>query len=146
VDFAREVEGWRMRLMAFERCTTPGIVQRRAVAQDRSGVPARAAPTDQPSAFAKFWSSLACCARLRSVASFAALVLAVGLGFAIRLHASSRRWSPCCSTATRAGAVIHAFADGRVVLVPLTSINVPEGRALESGRCRAASAARVGRP
>ena len=31
----------------------------------------------------------------------------------------------------RAGAVVHAFADGRVVLVPLTSINVPAGRALE---------------
>ena len=31
----------------------------------------------------------------------------------------------------RAGAVVHAFADGRVVLLPLTSINVPAGRALE---------------
>jgi anti-sigma-K factor RskA len=29
------------------------------------------------------------------------------------------------------GAVVHAFASGRVVLVPLTTINVPEGRALE---------------
>jgi anti-sigma-K factor RskA len=31
----------------------------------------------------------------------------------------------------RAGAVVHAFADGRVVLLPLTAIHVPEGRALE---------------
>ena len=31
----------------------------------------------------------------------------------------------------RPGAVVHAFADGRVVLVPLTAINVPAGRALE---------------
>ena len=42
----------------------------------------------------------------------------------------------------RPGAVVHAFADGRVVLVPLTAINVPAGRALEVGYCRAASAAR----
>ena len=30
-----------------------------------------------------------------------------------------------------AGAMVHAFASGRVVLVPLTTSNVPEGRALE---------------
>ena len=30
-----------------------------------------------------------------------------------------------------AGAVVNAFADGRVELIPLTDINVPEGRALE---------------
>ena len=31
----------------------------------------------------------------------------------------------------RTGAVVHAFADGRVVLLPLTSINVPSGRTLQ---------------
>ena len=31
----------------------------------------------------------------------------------------------------RAGAVVHTFADGSHVLLPLTSISVPEGRALE---------------
>ena len=30
-----------------------------------------------------------------------------------------------------AGAVVQAFADGRVVLVPLTTIDVPAGRAIE---------------
>ena len=31
----------------------------------------------------------------------------------------------------RAGAVVQTFADGRHVLLPLTSINVPDGRVLE---------------
>jgi anti-sigma-K factor RskA len=31
----------------------------------------------------------------------------------------------------RTGAVVQAFADGRVVLLPLTAINVPAGRAIE---------------
>ena len=31
----------------------------------------------------------------------------------------------------RTGAVVHAFADGRVVLLPLTQINVPSGRAFQ---------------
>ena len=32
---------------------------------------------------------------------------------------------------SKPGAVVQAFSDGRVVLVPLVNINVPEGRALE---------------
>ncbi|MEI8154770.1 MAG: anti-sigma factor, partial [Hyphomicrobiales bacterium] len=35
------------------------------------------------------------------------------------------------SRSNHPGGVVHAFADGRVVLVPITSIAVPAGRALE---------------
>ena len=131
-DFAREVENWRMRLMAFDDATAPGTASDELWRKIEAGVPGRAsAAMSEPSAFAKFWSSLAVLRATALGASFAALVLAVGLGFAIKAARQQPTMVAVLLDGNRAGAVVHAFADGRVVLVPLTSINVPEGRALE---------------
>jgi anti-sigma-K factor RskA len=64
-------------------------------------------------------------------ASLAALVLAVGLGFAIRAARQQPIMIAVLLDGDRAGAVVHTFADGRHVLLPLTSIDVPRGRALQ---------------
>ena len=64
-------------------------------------------------------------------ASLAVLMLAVGLGVAIRQARLQPVMVAVLVDGDRTGAVVHAFADGRVVLLPLTSINVPSGRTLQ---------------
>jgi anti-sigma-K factor RskA len=58
-------------------------------------------------------------------------MLAVGLGFAVRAARQQPVMIAVLFDGNRAGAVVHAFADGRHVLLPLTSIEVPRGRALQ---------------
>jgi len=91
--------------------------------------PARASA---PSAWSRLWGNVGVLRAATLAASFAALLFAIGLGGAIRY---ARQQQPVMVAVlldgNRPGAVVHAFADGRVVLVPLTTINVPEGRALE---------------
>lgn len=130
-EFAREVESWRIRLMAFDDATAPGAVSDELWRKIETGVPARTAPVTEPSAVAKFWSSLAAMRATALGATFAALVFAVGLGFAIKAARQQPVMVAVLLDGSKPGAVVHAFADGRVVLVPLTAINVPEGRALE---------------
>ncbi len=130
-EFAREVESWRMRLMAFDDATAPGAASDELWRKIETGVPTRAAMITEPSAVAKFWSSLAAMRATALGATFAALVLAVGLGFAIKAARQQPVMVAVLLDGSKPGAVVHAFADGRVVLVPLTAINVPEGRALE---------------
>jgi anti-sigma-K factor RskA len=130
-DFAHEVENWRVRMLAFDDATTPGAVSEQLWKKIEAGVPARAAVAAEPSAFAKFWSSLAALRATALGATVAALVLAVGLGFAVKAARQQPVMIAVLLDGNKPGAVVHTFADGRAVLVPLTSINVPEGRALE---------------
>jgi anti-sigma-K factor RskA len=129
-EFAREVESWCMRLMAFDDATAPGVVSDELRKKIEAGVPTRAAAAE-PSTFAKFWSSLAVMRATALGATFAALVLAVGLGFAVKAARQQPVMVAVLLDGSKAGAVVQAFSDGRVVLVPLVDINVPEGRALE---------------
>ena len=94
------------------------------------GVPARAA-APEPSVLTKFWSSLAALRATAIGASFAALVLAVGLGFAVKAARQQPVMVAVLLDGSKPGAVVQAFSDGRVVLVPLVDVSVPEGRALE---------------
>ena len=129
--FAREVEHWQMRLSEFDQVTEPQRPSEELWRRIEAGVagPARAAAG--PSAWAGFWNNLAMLRATTLGASLAALLLAVGLGFALRAAYQQPTMVAVLLDGSRAGAVVHAFADGRVVLVPLTSINVPAGRALE---------------
>lgn len=129
-EFARAVEGWRMRLLAFDDTTATGTASDALWKKIEAGVPTRAA-TAEPSAFAKFWSSLAVMRATALGATFAALVLAVGLGFAVKAARQQPVMVAVLLDGSRAGAVVQAFSDGRVVLVPLVDMNVPEGHALE---------------
>ena len=82
-------------------------------------------------AWTRLWDDVAALRATALGASLAALLLAVGLGFAIRAAQQQPTMVAVLLDGDRAGAVVHAFADGRVVLVPLTAIDVPAGRALE---------------
>ena len=131
-QFAGEVEIWRSRFMAFDEATEPRAAsdllwQKIEVGMGVSA-PMRAA---EPSAWSRLWSNVGVLRTATLAASFAALLFAVGLGVAIRQARQQPVMVAVLMDGTRPGAVVHAFADGRVVLVPLTTINVPEGRALE---------------
>ncbi|MBM3530970.1 MAG: hypothetical protein FJX62_23070 [Alphaproteobacteria bacterium] len=129
--FAREVRGWQMRLSEFDDVTQPGTagedLWRRIEAS--IAVPARAAAA--PSLWARFWNSIPALRAGAAAAAFAALVLAVGLGFAVQAARQQPLMVAVLLDGDRAGAVVHAFADGRTVLLPLAAIDVPPGRALE---------------
>ncbi len=130
--FVREVESWRTRFAAFDDAAELGPAGDelwRKIDAGVPGVPPRAA--DEPSAWTRFWNNLAALRATALGASLAALMLAVGLGFAVRSAMQQPTMVAVLLDGNRAGAVVHAFADGRVVLVPITSIDVPPGRALE---------------
>lgn len=130
--FVREVESWRTRFAAFDDTAEPqpaGDELWRKIDAGVPGVSSRA--VEEPSAWTRFWNNLAALRATALGASLAALVLAVGLGFAVRSASQQPVMVAVLLDGNRAGAVVHAFADGRVVLLPLTSIDVPAGRALE---------------
>ena len=130
--FARAVERWRARFAEFDDTTEARPAGDALWRKIEAGVPARvSARADAPSLWSRLWDSLAVLRATAAGAMLTALVLAVGLGFAIRAARQQPVMVAVLVDGDRAGAVVHAFADGRVVLLPLTSINVPPGRALE---------------
>ncbi len=130
--FAGEVEAWRVRFGAFDDTAELQPASDELWRRIEAGVPAVARrAAREPTAWTRFWNNLAALRATALGASLAALLLAVGLGFAIRAATQQPTMVAVLLDGTRAGAVVHAFADGRVVLVPITSINVPPGRALE---------------
>ena len=128
--FAREVEGWRARFAALDDSAEPLAAGDALWRKIEAGVPV-AAPRAIPSARTGFWNNLAALRITALGAGLAALLLAVGLGFAIRAATQQPVLVAVLLDGDRAGAVVHAFADGRVVLVPIATINVPAGRALQ---------------
>jgi anti-sigma-K factor RskA len=130
--FAGAVEAWRVRFGAFDDTAELQPASDELWRRIEVGVPAVARrAAREPTAWTRFWNNLAALRATALGASLAALLLAVGLGFAIRAATQQPTMVAVLLDGTRAGAVVHAFADGRVVLVPITSINVPPGRALE---------------
>ena len=129
--FAREVEGWRMRFSEFDGSTAPQPVNEELWRRIEAALPGEARRDDRPPFWTRFWNNLAALRATAVGAALATLVLAVGLGFAIRSAMQQPVMVAVLLDGDRAGAVVHAFADGRTVLLPLTSINVPPGRALE---------------
>ena len=130
--FAAEVEAWRTRFAAFDDAAEPLPAGDELWRKIEAGVQV-AAPraTAEPTTWTRFWNNLVALRATALGASLATLLLAVGLGFAIRAATQQPTMVAVLLDGNRAGAVVHAFADGRVVLVPITSINVPSGRALE---------------
>jgi anti-sigma-K factor RskA len=131
-SFAREVERWRVRFAEFDDAAEPQAAGEalwsRIEATVMRATPLRAA---QPSLWAKLWSDIAVLRVAVAGASFAALLPAIGFGAAVRQAQQQPAMIAVLVDGDRTGAVVHAFADGRVVLLPLTSINVPAGRALQ---------------
>jgi anti-sigma-K factor RskA len=129
--FARDVETWRTRFMAFDDATEPRPASDALWRKIEAAIQAPAPTPATQSAWSRLWGNIGVLRAATLAASFAAILFAVGLGVAIRKAREQPVMVAVLMDGTRPGAVVHAFADGRVVLVPLTTINVPEGRVLE---------------
>ena len=130
-SFAREVERWRARFAEFDDNTDAvpaGEALWRRIEATVGNAPALAA---RSSLWSRLWGDVAVLRIATIGASLAVAMLAVGLGVAIRQARLQPVMVAVLVDGDRTGAVIHAFADGRTVLLPLTSINVPSGRVLE---------------
>ena len=131
-DFAHEVQSWRSRFAAFDETAQPQIAGDALWRSIESGVSDNAAREPASSSlWSRFWNNLPALRAAALGTSFATLLLAVGLGFALRAAYQQPVMVAVLVDGNRTGAVVQAFADGRVVLLPLTAINVPAGRAIE---------------
>jgi len=129
--FVREVERWRTRFAGFDDSAEPhpaGDSLWRRIEANFAGAPP---PAARPSLWSRLWNDLTVLRMTAAGACVAALLLAVGLGAAIRQARLQPVMIAVLVDGNRTGAVVHTFADGRTVLLPLTSINVPSGRVLE---------------
>ena len=131
-EFAGEVEAWRSRLAAFDDTAEAQVAGAALWRNIESGVSGGAAREPaRPSLWSRFWNHLPALRVAALGTSFATLLLAIGLGFAIRAAYQQPTMIAVLVDGNRTGAVVQAFADGRVVLLPLAEINVPPGRAIE---------------
>ncbi len=138
--FTRAVTRWAAHLGELDRAT-PGIAPdpvlweriSATLAQSArsSAAPARAAGT-MTTRWREIWSSLGFWRPAAMAAACAALLMAVGLGLAVqRASRAPVLVAVLLTDASRPAAVVNAFADGRTELVPLDTIAVPPGKALE---------------
>jgi len=82
--------------------------------------------------FADWWNSLFVWRGAALAGALAAIILAVGLVGALdRARRQPVMVAVLLTEASVAAAVVNTFADGRVEMVPLQNIAVPEGKALE---------------
>lgn len=136
-EFAQEVDAWRTRFAELDE-TAATIAPAESLwqrieqsAQTPAGVEPRA------SALERLWNSLAALRIASLTSAAAALVLAIVslVSFEYARSVDARKPLYVAILVNDAnkepGAVVNAFADGRAELIPLTDINVPEGRALE---------------
>lgn len=141
-DFAAAVESWRRHLAALDATATPitpsadlwprieaaiaGLAQS-ATAAVRSGQVATG-----PSRLAEWWNSLFVWRGAAFAGALATILLAVGLVGALdRARRQPLMVAVLLTDTNAAAAVVHTFADGRVEMLPLQSIDVPAGKALE---------------
>jgi anti-sigma-K factor RskA len=131
-EFAREVEAWRSRLTVFDDTVEPRAASDTLWSRIEASLAGSAAQTaEAQSLWSRFWNNLPALRVATLGTTFAALLLAIGLGFAIRAANQQPVMVAVLVDGNRTGAVVHAFADGRVVLLPLMQIDVPAGRAIE---------------
>ncbi len=148
-ELAASVERWRAHFAAIDATATPiapppglwarieaglaGIAQSPA----RAGAEvvrssAHAAAASPASRLQDWWNSLFVWRGAALAGALAAIVLAVGLVGALdRARRQPVMVAVLMTDASVAAAVVHTFADGRVEMLPLQAINVPEGKALE---------------
>ena len=137
-DFAQEVAAWRARFSDFddsaqEMSAGPALLQR---IEDGTLADATAVEPS-PSQWRALWNSLPAWRAATAIAAALTAVFALTSLIAVQVAREEIARKPIyvailVDDATKnAGAVVNAFADGRVELIPLTDINVPEGRALE---------------
>jgi anti-sigma-K factor RskA len=135
--FARAVDVWRERLAAFDDTAEPiepspplwGRIERSTLAAATHG-----AQRSRP--WHGLWNSLWVWRAATAGAAALALLFAVTSLVSIRFARDVAARKPVLvailvGEGNQAGAVVNAFANGRVELVPLRDVAVPAGRALQ---------------
>ncbi len=141
-EFATSVEAWRRHFAALDATATPLAPSPQLWSRIEAGLAApapastaqsrRAAPAPRGSRLADWWNSLFVWRGAALAGALATLLLAIGLVGALdRARRQPVMVAVLMTEASVAAAVVHTFADGRVEMLPLQSINVPEGKALE---------------
>ncbi|SFC98328.1 Anti-sigma-K factor RskA [Bosea sp. CRIB-10] len=143
-DFAASVERWRRHFAALDATAPPitppadlwsrieaglaGLIQPSASASVTAPRPA----TARTSRFADWWNSLFVWRGAAFAGALATVLLAVGLFGALdRAKRQPLMVAVLLTDSNIAAAVVNTFADGRVEMLPLQSIDVPAGKALE---------------
>ena len=138
-DFAMLVAQWRERLSDLDR-TAPALPLDPAIWQRiETGIatPPQAERRPQPGWFTRLWNSIDGLRAATATALASALVFAIVAGVALTYATREAVRKPVyvailvSDDTKQPGAVVNAFADGRVEMIPLTDIAVPPGRALE---------------
>ena len=141
-DFAASVERWRRHFFALDAAATPiapsadlwssieaeiaGLMQ--STASAATAFPATAGSRR----FADWWNSLFVWRGAAFAGALATVLLAVGLFGALdRAKRQPLMVAVLLTEGNAAAAVVNTFADGRVEMLPLQSIDVPAGKALE---------------
>jgi anti-sigma-K factor RskA len=137
---AASVESWRGHLAAIDATArpvppSPGLWPR-IEAEIAEILPAaergRLKALKAGNTLADWWNSLFVWRGAALAGAFAALLLAIGLNGALdRARRQPVMVAVLLTDANIAAAVVNTFADGRVEMVPLQNIAVPEGKALE---------------
>lgn len=137
---AASVESWRGHLAAIDATArpippSPGLWPR-IEAEIAAILPAaergRLKALKAGNTLADWWNSLFIWRGAALAGALAALLLAIGLNGALdRARRQPVMVAVLLTDANIAAAVVNTFADGRVEMVPLQSIAVPEGKALE---------------
>jgi anti-sigma-K factor RskA len=128
---------WRSHFVELDYTAAPIPAPARLWARIQNGVelaaqetPARQAPA--ASAASRLWESLPVWRWSALAAGAAALILAVGLTVqTMRIPAPAVMVAVLQQDDGRPGAIVEAFADGTVRLIPVQQIDVPQGRALQ---------------
>ncbi len=137
---AASVESWRGHLAAIDATArpippSPGLWPR-IEAEIAAILPAaergRAKAMKAGNTLADWWNSLFVWRGAALAGALAAILLAFGLNGALdRARRQPVMVAVLLTEASVAAAVVNTFADGRVEMVPLQNIAVPEGKALE---------------
>jgi anti-sigma-K factor RskA len=133
-DARRAVADWRERLLALDETATPVTPSDGLWPRIEQAVgSARPVVTGSSGFLSRLWQDVSALRWASLASAAAALVLAVLL-VAQPFGRNDRPTVVAVLTApntSEAGAIVEAFADGRVRVVPLRAIPVPEGRTLQ---------------
>jgi anti-sigma-K factor RskA len=128
-----EVARWRDRLVSLDATAPPGRAPSQLWGRIESSLGARRTATHTgPSVAERLWSSLG----FWRGASFASAAASIMLAVAVGSLAGRATPQPLVIAVLQTGdaspgAIVEAFGDGSIVVVPLRDIQVPPGRALE---------------
>ncbi|HEV2509418.1 anti-sigma factor [Bosea sp. (in: a-proteobacteria)] len=138
-DFAASVERWRRHFFALDAAATPIVPSASLWSQIEASLtsaaaPARTVPSSAATAsrLAEWWNSLFVWRGAAFAGALATILLAAGLFGALdRAGRQPLMVAVLLTEGNAAAAVVNTFADGRVEMLPLQSIDVPAGKALE---------------